>query len=217
VKVAYTNLQDAFNKASNLFIRQKREMAEILIGFETKNQYAIMDEDKNVIGAFAEQADGIFDWILRTIFRSHRPLQVHVADQSAQVLLHLSRKFFFFFSDLYIHDQKNQAVGSVHRRFAIIYKKYDLRDSTGQTFATISSPIWRLWTFPIFDQMGQQRGAISKKWGGALREMFTDADTYLVDFGQQWRTEQRTVIFAAAICIDFDFFEDNSNSSGVFG
>ena len=57
---------------------------------------------------------------------------------------------------------------------------------------------------------------ISKRWGGGLREIFTDADTFMVDFGNGiWTEEQRQVIFAAAMSIDFDFFENNQGSRGV--
>lgn len=62
---------------------------------------------------------------------------------------------------------------------------------------------------------GVSKAQISKKWGGALREIFTDADTYRVSFENgNWSRFQRRVIFAAAISIDFDFFENNQGSRG---
>ena len=58
--------------------------------------------------------------------------------------------------------------------------------------------------------------AVSKRWGGVLREAFTDADTFRVDFGSNgFSAQQRAVIFAAAISIDFDFFEKNQGVSGA--
>ena len=66
------------------------------------------------------------------------------------------------------------------------------------------------------DDSGQERGKVAKKWGGALREVFTDADAFLVDFSDHsWTSAQRAVIFAAAISIDFDFFENNQGSGSV--
>ena len=61
-----------------------------------------------------------------------------------------------------------------------------------------------------------QTATISKKWGGALREVFSDADTFRIEFGTaSWTEEQRAVLLAAAISIDFDFFENNQGSGGI--
>jgi uncharacterized protein YxjI len=144
---------------------------------------------------------------------------MELMDNAGETLLRLSRNFFWFFSDLTIARPSGEVLGSVHRRFGFIHKKYDLRDASGRLFATVSSPIWRLWTFPIIGTSGQSHGAeVAKKWGGALREIFTDADTFRVNFGSgSWSEAERAVILACAISIDFDFFENNQGSSGVAG
>ena len=57
----------------------------------------------------------------------------------------------------------------------------------------MKAPRWRIWTFPIRDLEGNVMGEISKKWSGFLSEAFTDADTFLVDFGETTglRTNER--------------------------
>src|SRR5207248_1366912 len=111
-----------------------------------------------------------------------------------------------------VRSAEGDLYGSIHRRFGILHKIYDLRNEHGQVFGRIRSPLWRLWTFPV---LGTPT-VISKKWGGVLREVFTDADTYLVDFADHpWTPEQRAAILAAAISIDFDFFENNQGSKGL--
>jgi hypothetical protein len=81
---------------------------------------------------------------------------------------------------------------------------------------TIRGAIWRIWTFPVMDSRGVGEALISKKWGGGMREIFTDADTFMIDFGSgHWSESQRRVIFAAAISIDFDFFENNQGNQGM--
>jgi uncharacterized protein YxjI len=104
----------------------------------------------------------------------------------------------------------------VHRRFGLFSRKYDLRDSFGRTFGRVQSPLWRIWTFFVRAEDGRD-ATIGKKWGGLLREVFADADTFGVDFSQAtWAPEERAVIFAAAVSIDFDFFENNQGVSGLF-
>lgn len=207
-----------FGAHRQLFIRQRREVVEILIDWETRNQYEVMDAERNPLGTIVERAEGVADAALRFFLRSHRGFQIRVLGPEAELLLELSRSFFFLFSDLDVSDPGGRKLGSVHRRFGILYKRYDLRDATGQTFARVKSPLWRLWTFPVESGRGTGNAVITKRWGGALREIFADADTFLIDYQEgQWTADERAVIFASAISIDFDFFENNQGSRGLLG
>lgn len=208
-----TPLTQFLNQSAKLFIKQAKVWLEILVNLETANKYAIFDERKAQVGFIAERSGGFFNTILRLLFKSHRPFDIDIFNHTGERLLHLSRKFFFFFSDLAVQTAEGRILGHVHRRFGILYKKYDLVDERGQVFARIASPRWRLWTFPIQDLNGETQGTIAKKWGGGLREIFTDADAFLVDFGpRQWGDAQKAVILAAAISVDFDFFEENQGA-----
>jgi len=209
-------LQDAVVQNRQLFVSQKKEMAELFLGIETKNSYTIYDDQKRQLGMILENGGGFWGVVKRLLFRSHRGFEIGVFDQQQQAVFHLVRKFFFIFSDLMVLAGNGAPIGSIHRRFGIIHKKYDLKDPQGMIFARISSPIWRLWTFPIkIPQHDQPVAEISKKWQGVMKEMFTDADTFMIDYGQmQWTPVQKAVIFAAAISIDFDFFENNSGNQG---
>lgn len=206
---------DLFESSTQLLIQQTKEWVEIAIDWETVNKYKVLTPEKKEVGYIAERGGGFLFFIKRAFLRSHRPLQVDVFDTAGSVLFHMSRNFFFFFSDLDITDSTGTLLGRVKRRFGILYKKYDLLDQQGRLFATIKSPLWRLWTFPVFNLRGEHKATVSKKWGGALREVFTDADTFMVDYQRYpWQTEQKLVIFAAALSIDFDFFENNQGKDG---
>ena len=210
-----TELEKTIESSPQLVIKQIKEWVEIVINFETRNKYEISTASGGRVGYIIERDGGFFDTVKRLFLRSHRPLDVDIFDPDSRNIFHLSRNFFFFFSDLYIHDMDKQKLGSIHRRFGIIYKKYDLLDKYGNLFARISAPIWRLWTFPVTSSTGQKVGVISKKWQGLLKEAFTDADSFVVDYGSEnWTAEQKVVLLCAAISIDFDFFEDNQANNG---
>lgn len=199
-----------------LFVQQRKEWVEVVIDFETLNKYVILDANKQELGLIAERGGGFGATLRRWLLRSHRPFVIDILSRSGGVLIELSRKFFFFFSDLDVRSAEGERYGSIHRRFGILYKKYDLRDDMGQVFARVKSPFWRLWTFPLQATTGPTNSKIAKKWGGGLSEIFTDADTFMIDYADHpWDEKQRAVIFAAAISIDFDFFENNQGSSGV--
>lgn len=191
-----------------------RHWWEILLNWEQANQYMIRDEARRNVGIIFENSTGFLNALARVFLGSHRPLDVKVVHfQSNELALELQRNFFFLFSDLEVVTPGGSRMGSVHRRFGIIFKRYDLRDERGHVFARIASPLWRLWTFPVFDMSGQQVAVITKKWSGLGKEMFTDADNFTVDFGNHpWTLSQKAVLFAAALSIDFDFFENNHQS-----
>ena len=206
-----------FGGHPQLFVCQRKEWAEILIDWETRNQYTVMNSQQMEVGTVIEKSGGASAFMARTFLRSHRPFEIGVLDSTGGLLLKLVRSFFFFFSTLEIEDSLGATIGRVERRFGVVHRKYDLYDQSGSLFATIKSPLWRIWTFPVRSSRGLGEANITKRWGGGLREIFTDADTFMIDFMQgEWTDNERRVIFAAAISIDFDFFENNANRGGIF-
>jgi len=209
-----SEMEKVIESSKQLVIQQIKEWVEIVVNFETRNKYEIYTADGARLGYIIERDGGVLDSLKRLILRSHRPLEIDIIDGNSQSTFRLSRKFFFFFSDLDVTGADGQKLGSIHRRFGLIYKKYELHDKYGNTFARVRAPIWRLWTFPVLNKAGQQAGVISKKWQGMLKEAFTDADSFVIDYSDTtWQIEQKIVILCAAISIDFDFFEDNQASN----
>jgi uncharacterized protein YxjI len=200
---------------NQFIIKQHKEILEILSGFETKNKYIIMDENKNKLGFIAEQGSGFIRILKRFFLKSHRPFNISVFNNEGQEALSLNRKFFWFFSDLFI-DVDGKRIGSIHRRFALFQKRYSIHDTNGEILFLIKSPIWRLWSFPILDKLENPVGIITKKWQGFLSEIFTDADAFLIKLDSpNLSKNDKTLLFASGISIDFDFFENNQGSSGL--
>jgi uncharacterized protein YxjI len=200
-----------------LFLKQRKEWIEILVDVETRNQYAILGGGGEELGTLVEEGSGLGRVLARWLLRSHRPLEAAACDRSGAVVLRLRRPFYFFFSDLEVEDGRGARVGSVHRRFGILHRRYDLRDAAGRTFARVRSALFRIWTFPVIADDGRT-ARIGKRWGGLLRELLADADTFGVDFSKDpWTPEERAVIFGAAVSIDLDFFENNQGVGGVLG
>ncbi|CAG2162276.1 unnamed protein product [Oppiella nova] len=54
-------------------------------------------------------------------------------------------------------------------------------------------------------------GKISKKWSGLLREHFTDADVFGVNFPGDQDVRAKALLMAATFLIDFMFFEKKGN------
>lgn len=209
------SLREALETQPELFVRQRKEWAEILVDWETRNHYVVLDAQGAEVGVVAERGAGLGHFLRRALLRSHRPLDVAVLDRDGTERIRLSRPFFWLFSSLAVRDAQGAPLGRVERRFGLLHRRYDLHDATDRVFARIAAPRWRIWTFAVEQDGGLGRALISKKWGGVLREVFADADTFRVAFEQgTWTPEHRAVVFAAALSIDFDFFENNQGKQG---
>ena len=199
-----------FASLTKVFVHQSREWAEIITRLETRNKYKVLDEDGASIGFIAEQRTELIGALIRMVMRSHRPMHIKVWNEQREELLDIKRPFHFFFSDMTIESQ-GKIIGHVYQRFAFIFRRYDLADKNGNVFSRIRAPFWRIWTFPVIDARGTERALISKKWGGVLKEIFTDEDKFLVEFKNLDNT-QKAIVFASAITVDLDFFEENHSN-----
>lgn len=206
-----------FKDSSQIIVKQIKELFEIVIDWETANKYSIRDENNNEIGFAAERSLGIFHKIVRNILRSHRSITIDIWDNNKKLIFTGKRPFYFFFSDLNVKGSNGENLGDIKTRFGFLKRKFDLLDQRGHLFARIESFRWRLWTFSIYDSTGRELGVISKKWGGLLKEAFTDTDMFAIDLSKyQWTEEQKSVLLFSCLSIDLDFFEDNSSSAISF-
>lgn len=203
-----------FYNASGFEIQQHaRSWWEILFDWEQRNQYVIRDSRGGYRGAVVEQRTGFLAALTRSFLGSHRPLELAVFDAAEQnIILSLRRPFYFFLSQMQVHDENGSIIGGVEKRLTFISKSYRLFDARGNVFAEIKSGLFKIWTFPVFDIRGAQIATIAKQWAGLLKEAMTDADRFTIDFAaNELSIDQLAVVFAAALSIDFDYFENNQN------
>lgn len=198
--------------AAMIGIQQQVRVGEVLFGISLANRYTVSIPGGGT-GYALEQTRGVRGVLGRFFLGSHRGLEVDVHDARDNPVLSLTRRPFFVFSDLRVEGADGSLLGHVRRRFAFLWKRYDLEDARGRVFARISSPPWRPWTFPILDLQGRPVACLTKEWGGLLREAYTDADRFTLALGERpWAAAQAAVLFAAALSIDMDFFERNHSS-----
>lgn len=210
-----------FASVQKLFIRQKKEWAEILTSFEFANKYEIYAEDATVkIGDVAERFGGFNRFFLRNVFGARRAFEIDVCNTLGRSVIKLSRPAYWFNSEMAVTTPEGYCLGAVHKKFSIFQKVYELRDEKGQVFANIRSPFWTPWTFKLLDRFSDHEvGLISKKWSGLFQEAFTAADKFMVDYGKRdWSAARKAVILATVIHIDYDYFESSSrNTAGGDG
>lgn len=190
---------------SELVIRQQVEQMEIFTPFETANRYSVHSSDgAQLMHAYEESGD-----LSRQFGGSRRGLTIHVVDGNGKPILKASRDFFWFRSHLRV-DADGRRIGALNRVFGL-GRKFALLDSNEQEITRITSGIFRPHTF-IANGSGGELARVTKQWSGFGREMFTDADTFVVQFTDSSTDNNfRLLMLASAFAIDLDFFEGGND------
>ena len=188
-----------------LMVHQVRELAE-LFGFETRNKYQVSDENGQAVAYAAEQHKGILGFLFRQFVGHWRPFEIQFFTPDRRPFMRAVHPFRFFFQRLEI-EIGGRPIGAIQQRWAFFRKRFDVEGPQGQTLMTVSSGFFRLWSFP-FEKSNREVALVAKKWSGALYELFTDKDRFLVEYKDASLSEdERHLILAAALFIDLQYFE----------
>ena len=199
-----------FQRPQRLSVRQRKNWMEIITSFDARNKYVVYDESGNPVFNVEEQGSGFGSIMKRLFLRNMRPFTSHVDDLAGQgQLLVLKKPFRFIFHRLEIRDPSGNLLGAIQKRWTWFRRKYTVEGPNGQEIATLFGPIFRPWTFQIqLPGSDAEVGMIQKKWSGLLKEAFSDADNFWVDFAAISDPQLRAVLFAATVLIDIVHFEN---------
>lgn len=205
-----SQFDSAIEQELSLVVAQRKELVELL-GFETRNKYEICLRSGQPIGFAAEQQKGIIGFLLRQFFGHWRSFEIAFFDVMRNPILVANHPFRWFFQCLTVVTAQGQLLGKIERRWAWFSKRFDVVDAQNALLLTVQSPLWRPWTFS-FERNGVVVAVVKKRWSGALKEMFTDADNFAVDFepGPVSPLERR-LLLAAAVFIDLMYFEQKAD------
>lgn len=210
------DFNEKLRTAQLLHIQQVHEALELL-GFETRNKYKILDEAQRPLAFAAENSSGIGGTLLRHFLGHWRSFRVTIFDEDKKPVLNLHFPFRFLWKTLYVSEVSGRRVGHLQQRFAIFRKKFDVYDVNNRVIAKINSSFFRFWTFEFFRQ-GRSIGKIEKKWSGALSELFTDKDNFILKFNQELDQDQKSLMLATCIMVDIVYFENNkTDATDLFG
>jgi uncharacterized protein YxjI len=192
-----------------LVISQQKEWGEIITGFETKNQYSVMDPSGQQLYTAVEE-DG--STLMRLFLKALRPFEITVTDPGRDTILRAKRPFRFYFHELEVVDPRGRVLGRIKRRFSILRRIYTVQDTSGRELFQLFGPLLKPWTFEIM-RGGRSHGKITKKWSGLLKEAFSDAENFGITFPKGWDQKARLLLLGAVFLIDFVHFENSNNNN----
>ncbi len=210
-----TKFEETLLAARSLHVQQVMEGLEIVLGYETRNKYRILDEHLTPIAFAAEANKGLGAALMRGIFKHWRTFEIEIFSQSRELMYRANFPFRWFFKSLYLENTSGVQMGHLEQRFAILYKKFDVFDKRGQLIAEIKSPLFKMWTFE-FRKNERKIGTIQKKWSGGLSEIFTDKDNFVISYAQpDLDLETKALMMATCLMIDVVYFENNQGAGSI--
>ncbi len=187
---------------NKLIINQQIENVEIFTNFETRNKYSInTEEGKQVLYAYEEKGH----MLARQFLAMNRPYLINFINNDKTTQLTLEREFFFILAKHTVKEPSGRIIGHINQKFAWFNRILEIYDGNNQLKFTCISKFPHIWTYDIFKNKTKV-SKILKKWSGA-KEIFTDADNFLIDFSLITNQEEKALLLATGIAIDMRFFE----------
>lgn len=180
-----------------LVVEQKRKL------FELRNQYRVFTPDGQRIGTIEQVRQGALTMVARVLsdLDAMLPvtLEVHGDGPDTAPVLEI-RKPWFRMRTL-VHGGQGTLLGTVRKKLRLGRARFVIEDQAGMALGEVRAENWRAKDFAVLDANGQEVARVTKKWRGLATEMFTDADTYVVELGAA-QEPLRSLAFASALSVD---------------
>ncbi|XP_043330008.1 phospholipid scramblase 2 isoform X1 [Cervus elaphus] len=199
-----------------LLIHQQMELLEVLTGFETRNKYEI----KNSLGQRVYFASEDTDCCTRNCWGPSRPFTMRILDNLGREVITLERPLRCSccccpccLQEIEIQAPPGVPVGYVTQTWHPCLPKFTVQNERREDVLRISGPCVACsccadvhFEVKSLDDK-YVVGKISKHWTGLVRELFTDADNFGIQFPLDLDVKMKAVMLGACFLIDFMFFE----------
>jgi uncharacterized protein YxjI len=185
-----------FFDANSFFIDEKVNF------FKFENSYSVFNDKGENVGAIKQKLT-TGQKVLRLLLKKPMlPFLLEIQNASGSVEASISRGWTFWMSKITIADPNGMVLGTIKQKFKFFKPTFLIYNPSEVLIAEINGD-WKAWNFTIKDAKGTQIGIISKKWAGALQEIFTSADKYNVMISPDYLDkESKIAVLAGAITID---------------
>ncbi|XP_078266560.1 phospholipid scramblase 1-like isoform X1 [Rhinoraja longicauda] len=205
-------------QVDQLLVHQQVELLEALTGFETNNKFQI----KNSLGQQIFFAAEENDCCTRNCCGNMRPFDMKIINPFGQEIMSLYRPlkctgccFPCCLQEIEVMAPPGQPIGYVIQTWHPCLPKFTVQNEKREPVLKIDGPCcicgcgdvdFRITNLDETESVGK----ITKQWTGLLREAFTDADNFGIQFPLDLDVKVKAVLLAATFLIDFLFFEKSS-------
>ncbi|MEA2164028.1 MAG: hypothetical protein QOK37_2155 [Thermoanaerobaculia bacterium] len=166
--------------------------------------YDLLDADTSApIGVAKEEPPGWAKWMRLVADKHMLPTAVNVYEgESTTPLLSIQRGFTFLRAKVAV-VMGDRTIGHLEAKLMSIGPSFRILDAQGGEIGSVKGD-WKGWNFQILAATGEELGTITKKWAGLGKELFTNADTYVIALsaGAASRPDTGALLLAAGLAVD---------------
>jgi uncharacterized protein YxjI len=178
-----------------LIVKQKLKLVEL------RNEYAVLDQHGRQIGAVLQATQSPLAFMARlfTSWDVTLPITLHILGPGTVPELIVHKPWFTWRCQVARPD--GQPIGQITKQVRLGRARFTLLDPRGAQLGEVRAQSWRAKDFSVLDGAGQPIARVTKRWAG-LRELFTDADTYVVEVSPSAVDPLRSLAVATCLVID---------------
>ncbi len=178
-----------------LVVKQKLKLVEL------RNEFAVYDQAGRQVGAVVQARQSPLAFLARlfTSLDVALPITLEVRGPAGAVELLVTKPWFTWTCQVVRPD--GQPLGRIAKQIRLGKARFALLDPGGEQLGEVRAENWRAKDFSVRDAAGREVARVTKKWAG-LRELFTDADTYVVEVSPDATDPLRSLAVASCLVID---------------
>lgn len=185
-----------FFESNTYFIDEKVQF------FKFENAYQVYNDKGESIGSIKQKLTAGQKVLRLLLNKAMLPFLFEIRNSNDELEASISRGWTFLMSQIVIKNAQGNTIGTIKQKFKLFKPSFKIFDAVENLIAEISGD-WKAWNFTITDTSENQIGSISKKWAGAMKEIFTSADKYNVTIDPSYSNLQNKIaILSGAITID---------------
>jgi uncharacterized protein YxjI len=169
--------------------------------------YDILDPESRAQLGVAKEKPGLNFQLLRLLVNKRLlPTRLFIyqganPEDESRLVFSLHRGFALIVSKVEIRGAHGRMLGYLKSKLFSIGGGFNVFDAAGKQYAQVRGN-WKGWTFQILDMGGREIGTISKKWAGLGKELFTSADNYMIALHAEANPAEAVLLLAAGLAID---------------
>jgi uncharacterized protein YxjI len=172
--------------------------------------YDIFDPASGMQIGIAKEVTPVWVTLLRFLIdKGKLPTKVNIfEDESQPPVASIQRGFTFLRSKIKVTGPGGKPLGYFRSKLISIGGGFHVFDNHDQQVAEVKGN-WKGWDFRFLTKNGREIGAVTKKWAGLGKELFTSADNYVISLTDVGAVGANAgaLLLAAGLAIDIVFKE----------
>lgn len=187
-----------FGQRRSIFVRERVAVMKL------RDTYDLLEPDTQaVLGQAKDEPASWAKWLRLLVKKTLLPTTLNVYSGSdPRPVLRVRKHPGLLRTWLAVMDAHGQVLVRLRSKVFSLGGAFLIFDPAGQEIGQLKGD-WKGWDYAA-SLHGQPLGIITKKWAGVLKEVFTNADQYLV---QSERPDQLPVLLGLALAIDVVYKE----------